>query len=826
MNNNEQKLNSTSSLPIWGRAGVGLLSHYLKIAFRNMWKYKSQTLISVIGLAVGFTFFALGYYWMKYETSYDGFYPDSKHIYRIYGIDKQSGRMLERLPFVFLEKLKQEFPEVEKATATYPRYSSSVNWEEKVLGYVDFTYVDEHFLEFFPPKIIYGKTERLLFTTEETVVTEKFARKYWGSLEDALGKVLKDGYDQMLTIVAVMENPPENSNFQQEAYRADVMGRRFFQQNAPDKQWALMDVGILVLLNENVNVSTFRKKVRNYAIDNNFNENLEFHAIPITEMRHSLNSGLSFNITYIRTFAGAGLLLLFCAIFNFLNLYVNRMMQRTREIKLRKTVGANHFSIINQLQTEFAVQFALVFVISSLLLKWAIPIFEQRFETQIISTVLGGQFFIITIVGFAILFLSCLFAEIRFSRFSSLSPTVIRFNNRLFRDTSICLQLAICIFFLMTAFIFFRQVSFMNHFDWGFKKDGLIRITMTHRDRPLIVKNIKQLAIVQEFIPSAVFSIKTEPRGWQGEIKWMDKPLGFNPIIEIEEVGKNFINGFGIPMMKGRFFEEQDIVSGENSWGGISLSSNKAVVNQEMEKIVGKDNIIGEIIEIPAGWVAADGTIGMKTLEIIGVIKNFHTLSLQKPVYPLILQFTTDESWGYFNYVRVAKGTENQAIDAIREVFKNCSSPGDPEEVEITSLQQLLDDFSKSEKASLLLFSVLATLCIIISIFGIYSISSSNMERRKKEIAIRKVCGATAEEIVMMFIKEYSIILFIANLIALPPALHLMNRWLTQYANHTNIHIWMVLLVIIFAFVVVISTVYVQVIEAANRNPAEVVKSE
>jgi ABC-type antimicrobial peptide transport system permease subunit len=377
----------------------------------------------------------------------------------------------------------------------------------------------------------------------------------------------------------------------------------------------------------------------------------------------------------------------------------------------------------------------------------------------------------------------------------------------------------------MSAFIFFRQVSFMNHFDWGFKKDGLIKITMEHRDRARIVENIKQLALVQEFIPTGIFNIKTEPRVLEGEIKWIEKPAGLNPIIEIEDVGRNFINGFGIPMIKGRFFEDEDIVSEETA-RGIRLKSNKAVVNQEMERIMGKENVIGETIEIPAGWISSDGTIGMKTMEIIGIVRNFHTLSLQKPVYPLILQIVSSESDGYFNYIRVAKGTENQTIAAIKEVFKNCSSPGDPDEVDIISMPQLLNNFCKSEKASLQLFSVLAALCIIISIFGIYSISSSNMERRKKEIAIRKVHGATATEIVMMFIKEYSIILFFANLIALPPALYFMNLWLAQYANHTSIHIWMVVLVVIATFVLVVSTVLAQVIEAANRNPAEVVKSE
>jgi len=162
-------------------------------------------------------------------------------------------------------------------------------------------------------------------------------------------------------------------------------------------------------------------------------------------------------MTYIRTFANAGLLLLFFVIFNFPNLYVNRMMQRNREIKLQKTVGAGNFSIINQLQLELAIQLVFVFAVSSLLLKLAMPIFKQRFETQIIACQLGGYFAIISLIGFAIIAIACLLAEIRFARFSSLTQTASTFNNLLFRTSNICIQLAICIFFLLSATVIYRQ---------------------------------------------------------------------------------------------------------------------------------------------------------------------------------------------------------------------------------------------------------------------------------------------------------------------------------------------------------------------------------
>lgn len=251
----------------------------------------------------------------------------------------------------------------------------------------------------------------------------------------------------------------------------------------------------------------------------------------------------------------------------------------------------------------------------------------------------------------------------------------------------------------------------------------------------------------------------------------------------------------------------------------------KAVINQKAAQVMGMQNPVGETIKVFAGWISGDGTRGMDELEIVGVVKDFHTASLRNSITPVIIKGTGSEWQGYYNYVRVEPGTEQAALKAIKNVFKKHATVGERES-RIICLTDLFNDLDKSEQASLRLFTLLALLCILISIFGIYSISSSNMEKRKKEIAIRKVSGASTATIVGMFFKEYTWIVLGANLIAFPLSWIFMNRWLEQYPYHISIEAWMYIMTFLITIVLVILTVLHQVVKAAGKNPAEVVKSE
>lgn len=213
-------------------------------------------------------------------------------------------------------------------------------------------------------------------------------------------------------------------------------------------------------------------------------------------------------------------------------------------------------------------------------------------------------------------------------------------------------------------------------------------------------------------------------------------------------------------------------------------------------------------------------------MEIVGIIKNFQSASLRNPILPQVIVIDPSKWDSYYYYARTEPGKEKAAIAAIRNVFKKHTQEGDPTTCEVQSMNEIFDQLSTSENASLQLFTLLAVFCTLISIFGLYSISSSNMEQRRKEIAVRKVMGASARTIVGMFFREYLVIVLIANLLALPLAWLFMQNWLQQYAYLSSVQPWMYIAIILFTTFIIICTVLYQTIRAARTNPAEVIKSE
>ncbi|GHS97314.1 ABC transporter permease [Bacteroidia bacterium] len=740
---------------------TNMIKHYLTVAFRNMWKYKLQSLMGITGLALGISFSSLGYYWLRYETSYDGFYPESKRIYQLYGVDKQSGDKTALLPFIVAEKLMTDFPETEKVAPIYPNTGSAIKEGDKMLTInPKFQFVDEFFLELFPPEIIAGKSEHLLYAPEDLVVTETFVRKFWETPEDAIGKTLTDGYRSTLNIVAVIKDAPSNSNFQNEGYRVDIFRRMMEKQAETEKRWFLNDNQIFILLNKNADLKAFQDKIKDYVTENSTNDKLQLYITPITQTRHELGTDLSFNINYIRIFSAAGLLLLFCAVFNFVNLFLNRLFQRGKELKLRKTVGGNNYSLTKQFQVELGLHLFLILPLGMFFLLVFRPFFEELFKISIEGCEIYSLFFILAAVIFILLFLICILSESGFIRFSSLSQIYSKYNNRNFRNFSICVQLAICVFSLTYAFVYYRQISYMGDFDRGFKSEGIIRMKMDSRDRTSITQAIASLPSVREFIPTGLFNIREEPFFVHGEVSWEGKSDAQSSKVQIFDVTENFFTGLEIPLLKGRLFQEEDMVTPE---GYYSPTSDKILITNSMAQLIGKENPIGEKLQVPTNSMI-NGVFQTQEKEIIGVVKDIHVSSLKNPIYPMILKYEGRKWEGYYNYVK--------------------------------------------------------------AVFGIYSISSSNMERHRKEIAIRKIAGATTKDMIDKYLKEYSVLLLASNIVSLPFACYFAHNWLLNYSNRMSLGIGMFLLVLVITFALVILTVFYQVYKVANQNPAEVIKTE
>lgn len=794
-----------------------MIKHYITIASRNFFKYKLQTLISIIGLAIGLVSFTYGINWLNYETSYDGFYPKSKQMYTIYGINKQTGKIERRLPLILARKLKQDFPEVKETTQRYSNAGSPFKYNDTRLPDPDEIFIDENFFSFFPRKVICGRQVNLLQSIEEIVVTQSFATKYFKSPEEALGKVLKNGYRKVLTIVSVIEDAPINSSFQANVFELDLFDRDAEKRVSEANQWNQSDVEIYLMLEEKASPAAFEKKIRNYLTENKYNETMSLKMIPLTDIRHTFGSELSFNLSYIQTFAITGLLLLLCIFFNFVNLLINRVYQRMKEIKLRSAIGAGKKELIVQLLTELTLQMVIAYMLAFCLMEITAEPFRQAFETSIEKFDLYKGLVINTLLSWCILVAVTLPLLLRFIRTASLliSGGVSPHQKGSFRKVSMTMQLGICLFFMMSTFIMVRQISLMKQKDLGFEKDGLIFMIMTARDREGTSKEIASLPIVESLTAGGIFSIEHEPRT-QNEVDWEERTSDYAPNFQVLDVGEEFLDAFKIPLLKGQFFSESNSSDGQ---------SRKAVINEEAARIMGMNDPIGKIISTWDGSIRYDGVRGRMEVEIIGVVKNFQSASLHNKILPVIMILDTRKWESYTYFARVKPENEQVAVKAIRQAFEKHKQASDSEP-KIQTMNEIFNQLNKSEDASLLLFSLLAMLCLFISVFGLYSVSASNITQRRKEVAVRKVMGASSRTIIGMFFREYLTIVVIANLVALPLAWLFMHSWLEQYPFRISIHFWMYAAIFLLTVVLIICTVLYQTLKAAKTNPAETIKSE
>ena len=469
--------------------------------------------------------------------------------------------------------------------------------------------------------------------------------------------------------------------------------------------------------------------------------------------------------------------------------------------------------MISQLLLEYSLMIFIATLFAWSLMEITFPLFKYIFHTTIDSKELYVDMIKISLFSWIITLSISLPISFRFIQTSQLlvSGGVAPHRKSGFRKIAMTIQLGICVFFLMCAFILLKQTSLMKNKNLGFEKEGLIQITMLNDDREGTAREIASLPIVKELVVASFFSIMHEPYSLT-EVEWEGKSPDTKVNFHMLEVGKNFLSAFQIPLLKGRLLEETDLVKGPRHF-----MSSKALINEEAARIMGYTDPIGKKLSF---W-----NNQQQDVEIVGIVKDFQSTSLRNPILPVVITLNPSLWNSYFYYVKVNPGNEQKAIKAVRDVYKKYALPYD-QQPEITTVNDVLKELSRSEDASLQLFSLLAILCTLISVFGLYSVSSSNITQRRKEVAIRKVTGVSSRTIIGMFIREYVSIVIVANLIALPLAWLFMRGWLEQYPYRINISAWMYLTILLFTSILIICTVLYQTLKAAKANPAVSIKSE
>lgn len=791
-----------------------MLIHYLKIAIRNLEKYKAQSITGIFGLAFALACFVPALYWMQYETSFDGFYPDADNIYRVYSLEKSSGRINKSASRAIQQTLQKEFPAIQASTVVMTG-QENCRTDEKPHVRLNLLYSDSTFFRLFPQTVLYGETDNALLLLDNLVLTESAATRLFGSPEKAIGQKVQTMMNTLFppyTVTAVIKDPSEHSNFSFEGIINHNMVKHFSEVPPVETQWNnffLLDV--YLKLAPHTSAKEMRQQMAGLPTRLGTNSNLELRMIPIQDIRHHLNSDAPFTLNFIGLFVASGILLLFTAIFNFLNLHLDFFRRRYREMHLRAIHGATGGQLIRQMLFESACSIVAALALAGLFVYLIRPAFADLLDIEMLPLPL---FLLFATCGIAILLIILLAGVFTFWRLShkAMQPQSARTAGQVsLRRIAVTLQLAVSVVFIVASLVVMKQMTFVGHKDLGFDKEGLIQLSgfsdVRGNVETALIQKLEAMPQVESWT-DAMFEPThhdyLNPYLRVTDIDWEGKAANAKPIFTLLPADHHFAKTFRLQNIAGSWWKEGQ--------------KNKVVLNEEAARILGFDNPVGQTIQMPSL-----GTSDQKEeFQITGVVKNIHTQSMRSRIEPML--FVSNTFFANILYLRVHPGEQAAAIRQITEMLPDI----DPtlSDVRLTPIGNLYDRLNYSEEAGLKLFSVLAAVCLLISIFGIYAVATAATLRRRKEIAIRKVMGADFMTILRMFFREYLVQAIIAGLIALPVAYIGMEEWLQGYAYRTNIPWWLLAGTVAAVIATVLLTVWEQVLKAASSNPAEVIKTE
>lgn len=771
-----------------------MIQHYFKIAVRNILKYKTQSLISIIGLAVGFTCFSLANLWIHYEMTYDKFHEGADRMYLLYKQSMTSDNSYSTgMPYPASTILKSDFPEVEAACAYSKWYKET---ELKIEGQPSIKVfqmqADSCFMDMFHISILSGNME-FMYSNDKLALTEETAIRLFGST-DVLGKEVIQNSTKT-TVCAILKDV-KHSNL---SFGFWGLGE-FFRNQQND--WSNGGFKIIVKLRKGVNPDIFQKKLAAYDKKGDSRDPRtifeDIQLIPLSKYHYSsVNENKSIKFYYLILFSVAGGLVILCSLFNYLSLFITRMRMRNREIELRKVCGSSMGGLFHLFSIEYLCMISLSGLLGMTLVELALPVFRKM-------SGVSGSIYMESLLYFAgILLLSLLL----------LIPFIIRRsrikkngNRYLFRKITIILQLGIGILFIFCMVVIMKQIYFLTNTDLGWERKNIASIGYLYPDKDfeVIADKIKQLSCTKEVLTGhcSLFPrttvLSSYYDSWDGKEDNV-KDIDALCLWESEKV----IPFYNLKLLQGNLPK--------------ATEKDKVIINEAAAKILGMNAPVGKKLYR-----------NNHAQTIIGLIKDFHTTPPTVPVPPYILT-VGDISLGgfYLGKGQILIKYHDGKWKELRSRIDSITTREYPEvRYQLTNTEDLYAEYLESESILLKLLSFVAVVCILIAVFGIFSLVTLSCEQRRKEIAVRKVNGATIKDILFMFVKEYVLLLLIASTIAFPVGYVLMKRWLESYIEQTAISAWIYLTIFAGIAIIIFVCIGWRVWQAARQNPAEVIKSE
>ena len=800
---------------------VAMFRNYLIISFRNIVRNKWFSMIKIAGLSVGMAAFLLILFYVQFELSFDRFHKKSDRIHLFLTRDPHMRKDIVEYsahsPEPLAAALIEDIPEVLKATRimkpwgdkTVLQYGEKRFFEKGI-------YADHSFLDIFTFPLQKGDPKKALVDPNAIVISKNIAQKLFGN-SDPLGKTIvyresSSKYD--LKVTGVVEPVPPNSHLQFD-YLISV------ETLVADKRksymigvWNVGNFTTFVELTENASVTEAQKKILALSAQRSGaeSESLEgfevaLQSIQDIHLRSQIRGQESsrMEVRYVYLFMSIALVILLIACINYMNLTTACSATRSREIGIRKVVGANRKQLFKQFVGESCFITLISMGIALLLIRAALPWFRSLIGVDLPVNYLKNFSFLISIIG-SWLFISLVAGSYPALLLSATKPiNVFRDfatsgkKGSIFRNLLVVVQFTASVVLIVGTIVIFGQMNYIKNRRLGYEREHIIVIPAYEKETRGKAQAIKNELLkypevigvsVSGALPLDVRSrfLGTKWEGEEGQTVKMD--------IHFDYVDYDFLDIFKIEMAQGRNFSKE-----------FSEDKSAILVNETAVKQLGWKNPIGKKL------------LGRDENHVIGVVKDFYYSSLHQKIEPMMFLL----GGGRRIAVRVRPGNVQNSVALLKDVFER-NTQSQP--FDFFFLDDRFNQIYQKDQRTGEIFGYFSMLAIFIACLGLLGLASFTVERRTKEIGIRRVLGASAYRIVTLLGKEYIRLVVIANIIAWPVGYFAMKKWLQNFAYRININVWMFILAAVGVLFIAFITVSYQTLKAAFANPADTLRHE
>jgi putative ABC transport system permease protein len=789
---------------------ISMFKNYLTAAFRNLTRNKTYSLLNILGLAVGIAAFLMISLYVSFELSYDRYHENADRIFTVIAGDQAV------TPVPLAPALMQEFHEVETVTRLQGLGQYLIRFKNKTFFGDQWVWADEHIFDVFTFPLVSGDKHTALRDPNSVVLTEDMAKKYFGG-EDPMGKVLEwasHDVENDFIITGVMRNIPDNSHVKGDFFATFKTQTNFPSYNPKNFGWGNYWCHTFFLLREGSDHRILQDKYPAFLESRTgvkrdwdyFNKRLIdlhlrsvdiiFHFSPVSDIR------------YIYIFSAVALIILLIAGVNYVNLTTALATKRFQEVGIRKVVGAQRFQLVQQFLGEslFLTFFALVMAI--VLAYFLMPVFNNLIQSdQSVELFRDAKLFMaLLMIGLCVGVLSGIYPAVFMANFTP-SGTLkgassTKFKKVGLRNMLVIGQFAISIFLIISTLVTSSQLHFIRNTKLGFSKDHILIVPLTNKNIRENLYAFKQEMLKNPGVNRISFSTTIPMKiDWHNNFFYRNEedPDNNHILSHYARVDYDFIDLFEMEIVKGRNFRKE-----------IDHGKNAYIINETIARKIGWEDPVGKAFQNQG-----------QTGTIVGMVKDFHNENMHIPIGEVTLILAPDR--GYLMSIKIDSKNVPRTLAAVEKVWNEFSGEY-PFAYEF--MDERYDSMYKSEIRLGRAFNYFSVLAIFLCCLGLFGLASFTVEQGTKEIAIRKVLGASVSELVKMFSWQFLKWVFIANLIAWPIAFYFMNSWLQSFIYRIDIG-WVIFLIAgVTAAVIAFLTVIPRTAKAALANPADSLRNE